>query len=588
MVFTALAVGAGCGLVNGVLISYGRIVPFIATLAMLASARGLAEIISERKTQIISVPGFSDFFGARILGVEVQIYIFALVAIAGWILLNRTTFGRRTIAVGGNPEAARLAGIAVRRHTVMLYVLVGVCCAIAALMLVNRTTTGSSTHGTLYELDAIAAVVIGGTLLSGGRGTIVGTVFGVLIFTTLTNVFTLNNRSISEQALLKGVIIVVAVLLQQRLASRNTASWSRTRSTTMSHTLSTTSRTRRLGAGLTVCLAAGALAACTSNSPTESTSDGSSGDQTTAAGVANDEPGDQIVIGFSAPAADHGWMGSITESAKKEAEKYSDVELRVAEGTNDVNLQISQVETFINDKVDAIVLLPFDGAAMTPVAMKAMQAGIPVINVDREFDDPNAARVTVLGDNYGMGVSAGQYVCDQVGDNKDAVVAEIAGIDSLPLTQDRSRGFKDALQECGQDVDNRVAADFTVEGGEKAASNLLQAAPKIDAIWNHDDDQGVGVLAAIKNAGRSEFVMVGGAGSDNAMREIKDDSGVLKATVIYPSTQAADGIKMARLLVQEKAMGDLVEVAVPREVQLYAPVVTKDNVDQYLPTAFES
>ena len=149
--------------------------------------------------------------------------IFALVAVVGWVLLNRTTFGRRTIAVGGNPEAARLAGINVKRHTVLLYVLVGVCCGIAALMLIARTTTGSSTHGGLYELDAIAAVVIGGTLLSGGRGTIVGTVFGVLIFATLTNVFVLNNRSLSEQSLLKGAIIVAAVLLQQRLASRNSS-----------------------------------------------------------------------------------------------------------------------------------------------------------------------------------------------------------------------------------------------------------------------------------------------------------------------------------------------------------------------------
>jgi ribose transport system permease protein len=137
------------------------------------------------------------------------------------VLLNRTTFGRRTIAVGGNPEAARLAGIRVKRHTVLLYVLVGVCCGIAAVMLVARTTVGSSTHGTLYELDAIAAVVIGGTLLTGGRGTIVGTVLGVLIFTTLSNVFTLNNLSISAQSVVKGLIIVVAVLLQQRLASRN-------------------------------------------------------------------------------------------------------------------------------------------------------------------------------------------------------------------------------------------------------------------------------------------------------------------------------------------------------------------------------
>ncbi|MFI9814146.1 ABC transporter permease [Saccharothrix variisporea] len=223
VVFTALAVGAGCGVVNGVLIAYGRIVAFIATLAMLAAARGLAEIISNRRTQIVNVPGFTAFFDASVLGVPVLVLIFAVVAAAGWVLLNRTTFGRRTFAVGGNPEAARLAGIDVRRHTVLLYTLLGVLCGIAAVMLIARTTTGSSTHGYLYELDAIAAVVIGGTLLSGGRGTIAGTVFGVLIFTTLSNVFTLNNLSISAQAVAKGAIIVVAVLLQQRLARRSTA-----------------------------------------------------------------------------------------------------------------------------------------------------------------------------------------------------------------------------------------------------------------------------------------------------------------------------------------------------------------------------
>ena len=195
--------------------------PFIATLAMLAAARGLAEIIAKRRTQIVNVRDFIDFFGGDVLGVPVLVIIFALVAIIGWVLLNRTTFGRRTFAVGGNPEAARLAGINVKRHTVAALRLVGLCCGIAAVMIMARTTTGSSTHGGLYELDAIAAVVIGGTLLSGGRGTIVGTVLGVLIFTTLTNVFTLNNLATSAQAVAKGVIIVVAVLLQQRLAARS-------------------------------------------------------------------------------------------------------------------------------------------------------------------------------------------------------------------------------------------------------------------------------------------------------------------------------------------------------------------------------
>jgi ribose transport system permease protein len=223
LVLAAIAVGAGAGLVNGILIAYGKIVAFIATLAMLVAARGLAEIISEKRTQIVSssdLPGFYDFFNAKPLGIDMQIWLFAVVAVLGWVLLNRTTFGRRTFAVGGNPEAARLAGINVRRHTVLLYVLVGVCAGLAALILIAKTTTGSANHAELLELDAIAAVVIGGTLLAGGRGTITGTVLGVLIFNTLTNVFTLNNRPPSEQDVLKGAIIVAAVLLQQWLASR--------------------------------------------------------------------------------------------------------------------------------------------------------------------------------------------------------------------------------------------------------------------------------------------------------------------------------------------------------------------------------
>jgi ribose transport system permease protein len=202
-----------------VVIAYGKLVAFIATLAMLAAARGLAEIIANRRTQIIQDKDFLEFFSGDVLGIPTLVIIFALVAVAGWVLLNRTTFGRRTFAVGGNAEAARLAGIRVQRHTVKLYVLSGITCGIAAVMIMARTTTGSSTHGTLYELDAIAAVVIGGTLLIGGRGTIVGTVLGVLIFTTLGNVFTLNNLSSSAQAVARGVIIVLAVLLQMRLAS---------------------------------------------------------------------------------------------------------------------------------------------------------------------------------------------------------------------------------------------------------------------------------------------------------------------------------------------------------------------------------
>ena len=342
-------------------------------------------------------------------------------------------------------------------------------------------------------------------------------------------------------------------------------------------TRTTRARLTIAGASLVV---AGLLTGCTTGTP--------GGGNAPTNNTDNEASGDSIVIGFSGPAADHGWLGAINSAAVAEAAKYPDIELKVAEGTDDANQQIAAVETFINDGVDAIVLLPTDGALLTEVAIKAMEAGIPVINVDREFSSTFAARVTILGDNYGMGVSAGTYICEKVGDNPDAVVAEVAGLDFLPLTQDRSRGFKDALSDCGLEVSNRVAADFTVAGGEEVTSQLLAAAPQIDAMWNHDDDQGVGVLAALEAAGRDEMIMVGGAGSANAMNLIKSGDSVLEATVIYPSTQAADGIRLARLVAKNKSLGDLVEVEVPNRIVLNAPVVTSENVDKYLPTAFAS
>ncbi|KAA9107972.1 substrate-binding domain-containing protein [Microbacterium rhizomatis] len=341
-------------------------------------------------------------------------------------------------------------------------------------------------------------------------------------------------------------------------------------------------RTRLVLTGTALVAAVGLLAGCTGSGATE----GSVVDQGTTVDE-NAASGDKVVIGFSGPAADHGWLGAINSGAIAAAASFSDVELKTAEGTNDPIAQIAAVETFINEGVDAIVLLPTDGAALTEVAIKAMQAGIPVINVDREFSSPFAARTTVLGDNYGMGVSAGTYVCEQLAGNTSAVVAEIAGIDSLPLTQDRSAGFADALSDCGLKVNARVAADFTVAGGEAAASQLLSANPKIDALWNHDDDQGIGVLAAITSAGRDEFFMMGGAGSRAAMEAIQADDSVLKATVIYPSTQAADGVALARLIAQGKTMSDLITPSIPNRIVLDAPVVTKANVADFIDLSFQ-
>ncbi|MEO6711879.1 MAG: substrate-binding domain-containing protein [Mycobacteriales bacterium] len=344
-----------------------------------------------------------------------------------------------------------------------------------------------------------------------------------------------------------------------------------------------------LGAGA---VGAGAvLAGCTSN---DDKKDAKPAAATNAAAPAagNEAEGKKFTLGFSAPAADHGWIAAITNNAKDTAGKYKDITFKATEGTNDLNLQISQVETLINDKVGVLVILPHDGKALTAIGRKAMDAGIPVINLDRIFDSPLAYRTHIAGDNYGMGVAAGNYVAKVLKEKgvsgADAKIGEIAGIPSLPLTVDRSKGFADALGASGYKVTNSVPAAFTVESGSTAATQMLQAAPKLNAIWNHDDDQGVGVLAAIKQANRSEFFMVGGAGSRDAMDLIKADNSVLKATVTYSPSMASSAIKLARLLANGHGMGDLVEKDVPKIIILSSATITKDNVDSYLDTGFKS
>ncbi|MFG2076017.1 ABC transporter substrate-binding protein [Nonomuraea maritima] len=329
-------------------------------------------------------------------------------------------------------------------------------------------------------------------------------------------------------------------------------------------------------------------AGCTSNEPAAAPT--SAAPAPTAAAGGNDQPGDRVVIGFSAPAADHGWIAAIAKNAETAAKQYSDVEFKPVEPTNDINQQISAVESLIAAKVNALVILPNDGQQLNQVALQATAAGIPVVNLDRVFPNKLAYRTWIGGDNYGMGVAAGHYIGEQLKSKNvsNPVIVEIQGIATLPLTQERSQGFADALKEYGFSVTAKQDAAFTVETGNEVATSLLQAHSKIDAMWNHDDDQGVGVLAAIKEANRSEFIMVGGAGSANAMREIQSGTSVLQATVTYSPTMASSAIKLARLIAQGKGMSDLLEKQVPQSITLASETITKDNVADYMSLGFES
>lgn len=345
--------------------------------------------------------------------------------------------------------------------------------------------------------------------------------------------------------------------------------------------VASTSR-RRLLFGAAAASAGAVLVGCTSNE-----SNDSKGSEDSAAQVADDKPGKAVTIGYAGPQADHGWLNAINDQAIKRAKKYQDVTLESTEGSNDNAQQIGQIETLINKKVDVLVILPADGKALTQVGLRAMRAGIPVVNLDRIFDSPQAYRCWIGGDNYGMGLNAGRYIGEQLKDKKNAKVVELAGMDNLELTQERTRGFDDALKNYPNIKKvARQAADFTVESGQAKMAQLLRAQSEFDALWNHDDDQGVGAARAIEQAGRDEFMMVGGAGSKAVMDAIKADDSVIKATVLYPPTMAASAIDLARALGQAKGIGGLAEFEIPASLTLYSAVVTKDNVDEYLPTGF--
>ncbi|WP_448317294.1 substrate-binding domain-containing protein [Streptomyces sp. CO7] len=332
----------------------------------------------------------------------------------------------------------------------------------------------------------------------------------------------------------------------------------------------------------TAAVSAGALlAGCTSNEKDKENT-GSSQQ------AADDKPGKAVTIGFAGPQADHGWLNAINEQARARAEKYSDVTLDITEGSNDTATQIGQIETLINKKVDVLVILPADGAALTQTGLKAMRAGIPVVNLDRVFSSPQAYRCWVGGDNYGMGLNAGHYIGEKLKDTPNAKVVELAGLDNLELTRQRTKGFDDALKNYPNIKKvARQAAEFTVESGQAKMAQLLQAQPKFDALWNHDDDQGVGALRAVDQAGRSGFLMVGGAGALSAFEAIKADDGVLKATVLYPPTMAASAIDLARALGQGKGVSGLAEFEIPSQVTAYSAVVDKSNVDQYMSVGFD-
>ncbi|QQS98935.1 ribose ABC transporter permease [Peribacillus psychrosaccharolyticus] len=217
-IIVGVLLGTIMGVINGLLITKGKMAPFIATLASMTIFRGLTLVYTEGKP----ITGLGDSLGFQLLGrgyffgIPVPAVTMILAFFMLWFLLHKTAFGRKTYAIGGNEKASRISGIKVDRVKIMIYGLAGTAAALAGAILTSRLNSAQPTAGQSYEMDAIAAVVLGGTSLSGGKGRMFGTLIGVLIIGTLNNGLNLLGVSSFYQQVVKGIVIIVAVLLDRK------------------------------------------------------------------------------------------------------------------------------------------------------------------------------------------------------------------------------------------------------------------------------------------------------------------------------------------------------------------------------------
>ncbi len=215
-----LLLGAVCGAVNGLLVAVGRIAPFIATLATMILFRGVAQEYSQSKPISINADGFFNEIGTGYVFdvIPMPVILMLMVYLVLWFVLKKTRFGRHVYALGGSEDVARISGLKVKSLKLWVYTLSGLLSAVAALVVTSRLSSASPTAGSMYELDAIAAVVLGGTSLSGGRGWIFGTLVGVVLLGVLSNGLNLLNVSANYQLIIKGAVILFAVLLDRKNA----------------------------------------------------------------------------------------------------------------------------------------------------------------------------------------------------------------------------------------------------------------------------------------------------------------------------------------------------------------------------------
>ncbi|MEU3548973.1 ABC transporter permease/substrate-binding protein [Streptomyces longwoodensis] len=535
-VVLALATGIVCGLVNGFLIAYGKLPPFIATLAMLSVGRGLSLVISEGSP--IAFPDSVSHLGDTLGGwLPVPVLVMVVMGLIAAFVLGRTYIGRSMYAIGGNEEAARLSGLRVKKQKLAIYALSGVFAAAAGIVLAARLSSAQPQAADGYELDAIAAVVIGGASLAGGTGKASGTLIGALILAVLRNGLNLLSVSAFWQQVVIGVVIALAVLLD---------TVRRKAGATPTHSPGGKGRH----------MATYALAAVVTVAIVGATSFLHGGSSSSA----------NPKVGLSLSTLNNPFFVQIRSGAQAEAKKRG-VDLTVTDAQNDASQQANQLQNFTSSGLGAIIVNPVDSDAAGPSVRAADKAKIPVIAVDRGVNkaDVNAL---VASDNVAGGELAAKTVAEKLGGNGRIVILQ--GQAGTSAARERAEGFAKGLKAYpGIQVVAQQPADFDRTKGLDVMSNLLQAHPDVQGVIAANDEMALGAIKALGAKAGKSVQVVGFDGTPDGLKAV--EQGTLYASVAQQPSQ------LGRIAV-DNALRALDGKDVPATVKVPVKVVTKENV----------
>ncbi|HEX7571747.1 MAG TPA: substrate-binding domain-containing protein [Bacteroidota bacterium] len=477
--------GVGIGMFNGFVITRVHVNPFVTTLGSMTIIRGIVLLA----TQGASITGFPPEFVAlgqgKLAGIFYPVIIMIAFLVVADLLLRKSRFLRQIFYIGGNEEAAKLSGINVDRVRIWMYVFTGALSALSGVIAAAKTGSASPIAGSGAELRIIAAVVVGGASLSGGRGTIFGTFLGLLLTSTITSGLGFLRISFYAEGIVSGSILILAVMLDQLTGERARRLL----------TLLTTTRSKRMERALNVVLAA-AVVLLLIFRPWGSTGRPAAGSGPQAAATE-----EYVFIGVSV--GNPYWVDSRLGLEDKARLLGVHSELRGPTGS-DPNMQVAEFEQVLARKPAGILISPASDA-LRPMINRAVESGVPVVCVDT--DDPLSKRYTYIGtDNYNAGLQTGELLARAVGGKGEVALLTIPGQSNL---EGRARGCRDALARYPGISIVKTGNDQALSAeAEKVARSILQAYPDLAGFACVDAAGGEGCAVAVNEVGKGGVVKI--------------------------------------------------------------------------------